>query len=242
MNLCPAPSSAGRPETSGNEWVELINLSKETVDLSNWQIDDGPDGSLAQLIPGGTLIQPDQFLVIQLSKDIFNNEGDQVRLLWPDRQIVHSVTYQKASTGFSSSRFEDGVWLWTNQPTPGQKNEKNIPAAQTQTNADNSALRQAPLVAALSESVAEPKNEPTQNLQKSPEISQADQSANQSPQKTEIAVSAQNNQAAPKNSRLNVWLILAGIITVSLLTGIALITLRRKKAIDPVKKPKNVPF
>jgi hypothetical protein len=110
---------------SGPEWVELVNSGSEPIDLSGWQIDDEPEESRSQKIGSGTLIEPGALLLIELQKNILNNEGDSVRLLWPDSQLVHAIAYEKALKGKSCSRFENN-WLWTN-PTPGAENIKSGP-------------------------------------------------------------------------------------------------------------------
>ncbi len=179
----PAPNPS--PEGS-KEWVELFSQDPQTIDLSNWQIDDAPEASSAYKIPDATLIEPNQYLVIELNKNILNNDGDEVRLIRPDGQVLHSVAYQKAEAGQSSSRFEN-QWLWTNQPTPGKENKKSAesitdsapttktneqavqikkdettktaPAQTPQTAPQSAPQASAPLIAAVSETVSEPKNE-----------------------------------------------------------------------------------
>ena len=91
--------------SSENEWVELLSFSEQIIDLSGWQIDDAVQESSPQKISDGTLINPGQFLKIELGKNILNNGGDQIRLVWPDGQFLHSISYTNAKPDFSSSRF-----------------------------------------------------------------------------------------------------------------------------------------
>jgi len=105
--------------------VEIINSDNSAITLSGWQIDDGNASTSPQAIPTGITIAPRELLVISFNKSVLNNDGDKVRLLWPDDQVVHSVAYAKATQGHAVAKFDAG-WLWTNQPTPGQANKKSF--------------------------------------------------------------------------------------------------------------------
>lgn len=227
----PDPSTGGE-----KEWIELINTSDQTIDLSGWQIDDAAQQSAGQEIPRGTLIGPLQLLVIQLNKNILNNEGDQLRLLWPDGQAVHAVKFGAAKQNISSSRFENGLWLWTEIPTPGQENKKSAPKV---INPISQPKTDMPLIAAVTESVSGQHKEPQKNSQPIDDNGVVDQSFGRLAQKSEAPYYAQaENQLLPKKTRLNIWLALSGIVALSFLTGIALIAFRRKKSdVDKSQKP-----
>lgn len=111
------------PNGEEKEWVELINSGSTTVTLDDWQIDDENLNTSAQKIPSETTLAPGEFLVVTFNKNILNNDGDQVRLLWPNGQTTHSVAYTQAAQGQTVAKF-NSEWLWTNQPTPGQTNKK----------------------------------------------------------------------------------------------------------------------
>ncbi|KKS26144.1 MAG: hypothetical protein UV36_C0003G0004 [Parcubacteria group bacterium GW2011_GWC2_42_6] len=111
------------PVKDQKEWLEIYNLGQETINLTGWQIDDEANTTKPQIIPDETKIGPNEFLVIELPRNILNNDGDEVRLLWPDDQVVHSVSYAKSKQNMAVARFND-KWLWTNQPTPGAANKK----------------------------------------------------------------------------------------------------------------------
>ncbi|MFH0852226.1 MAG: lamin tail domain-containing protein [bacterium] len=212
--------------SDGKEWIELTNTDSNTIDLSAWQIDDGPEGSASQKIPEGTLIEPNDLLVIELNKDILNNSGDQVQLLWPDGQIVHSVSYKNAKKGFSSARFEAGLWFWTNQPTPGQPNKKST-ASMTQ----KAALPLPADPVALSEQVIEA------TAQNAPIVQEASQTNKTSSLNLFASPIAQQNDIPaanqPQKSASPPLALLLGIVTVlSLASGLGLAYFRHKKSID----------
>ncbi len=54
------------------DWVELINASSQAIDLSNWRFRDSQNDT-SFVIPQGTLISPDSFLVIYSNWDLFNS-------------------------------------------------------------------------------------------------------------------------------------------------------------------------
>ena len=220
---------------SGKEWVELITQGAETIDLSGWQIDDSPDASPPYLISGGTLILPNQYLVIELDKNILNNEGDEVRLIWPDGQLIHSVSYKNSKQNFSSSRFENGLWLWTDQPTPGQENKKSAQKSSPPPQIKILSLQNAPpAITAISEAVSQEKNGNDSSKETivaaadiNPELKQV------SPQNQAAASqSSAAQQIAAKNSGLSPLLALAAIAALSCLSGIGIVYFKRRKTVD----------
>ncbi len=225
---------------SGNEWVELINLDTQTIDLANWQIDDEEGESSPQKVPDGTTIESNQFLVIELNKNAFNNDGDQVRLIWPDGQIVHTVSYPKALQGSSSARFENGLWLWTDQPTPNQENKKSV-VEQTKPEQTNESYQTEiiPLVETTtenspqSESAKEQSKTTNQKIDNPPTISQPP-SQNLGP----AAIGALSQKQIPtKKSSTSLSLTIGTITLLSVLIGMSLVYFRRKKTIDNQQKP-----
>lgn len=229
----PDPSADG-----GKEWVELINQGGQTIDLSSWQIDDSKDASPPHLILGGTLILPNQYLVIELDKNILNNEGDEVRLIWPDGQLIHSVSYKNSKQNFSSSRFENGLWLWTENPTPGQENKKPAQKLSSPPKTESIIPQYTPpLVATVSEFLNAPKNENSSN-NKSAAVAETDFTTQQnSTQNTDISESLPMEAATAEKQTLNPFFALAAIAILSLFSGIGIVYFKNKKAIDNGQKP-----
>lgn len=107
-----------------NEWIELYNSDSETIDLSVWQIDDAQNGSASFKIPEGILIEPGQYLIFgrTQTKIALNNNGDKVRLFYPNENLAQEIEYLDAEAGWSVARQNTDKYIWTSQPTPGQKN------------------------------------------------------------------------------------------------------------------------
>lgn len=225
------------PSDKQKEWVELINIGQGTIDLSGWQIDDSAEQSEPQKIPQNTTILPNQFSVVELTKNILNNEGDEVRLLWPDGQLVHGVSYKNAPGGFSSARFGEGLWLWTDKPTPGQENLKPSQPSL----AKKEALNQEPatlLASSLLENVSEAKNEQPLAISQTKQFEIPGQISDEKMAVPEVYAGINENitdseKNAPKK---NIILLILAVALIGLLTGIGFVILKRKNSIDPVEK------
>jgi hypothetical protein len=139
------------PVSDDPEWVELYNGGDETITLTGWQINDSQETARGQQIPTDTKIAPGEYLVISFSKALLNNDGDTIKLLWPDNQTVHAISYQQAKQNFSCMRDDNGQWLWTSQPTPGQLNKLASPAPQN--NASPNSLSATPAITPIIETV-----------------------------------------------------------------------------------------
>jgi len=113
---------------SSDEWIELINLDTEPVDLGNWILDDIDEGgSSPYIIPEDAIIEPDSFLVFY-KKDtgiILNNSGDSIILKNPLEEAVDQFSYTSSHTDKSYSRMDNGPGEWTEEysPSPNALNE-----------------------------------------------------------------------------------------------------------------------
>jgi comEA protein len=114
------PNPAG---SDTNEWVELFNNSDLDVDLSGWKISDADDHIF--IIPDGTKILANNFFVVKnMSGVSLNNDGDLIKILQPDDNILHSATYGAgAEDNYCWARNESGDFEWTTTCT---ENEINI--------------------------------------------------------------------------------------------------------------------
>ena len=108
-----------------NEWIELYNQSDQIANLTNWQLDDQEQGSSTPFIfPLNSLIAPNQFLVLrqQITKLAFDDENDQVRLIYPDGSVAIEVSYYAEEKQGLSIAFNGSDYFWTKTPTPGSIN------------------------------------------------------------------------------------------------------------------------
>lgn len=104
------------PNPKGNdpEWVELYNPTGDDIDISGMWIDDIDGGSSPQPIPATTIITAGGYWTLDTSS-VFNNTGDDVRLLKSDgTTVVDSYTFGSSSKNKSWYRTPDGgTWALT---------------------------------------------------------------------------------------------------------------------------------
>lgn len=109
-----------------DEWVELANLSGDSVDLGGWKLDDGEGGSFPFSIPEGTKLDSHAFLLFYADETRIglNNGGDTVRLLFPDGAVADEKKYASSAPDRAYGRQPDGGARWQTgcYPTPGKAN------------------------------------------------------------------------------------------------------------------------
>ncbi|MDW8328234.1 MAG: lamin tail domain-containing protein, partial [Anaerolineales bacterium] len=109
------------PASGASEFIEIINTGEQVVDVSGWQVDDVEGGSAPRTLPAGTLLRPGEIRAFEYSG--LNNNGDSVRLLYPDGRVADEFAYDDADENISFVRLPDGgEWSACGTPTPGQPN------------------------------------------------------------------------------------------------------------------------
>lgn len=107
--------------TDDGEFIEVTNVSGESVVVTGWQLGDGSTRrhTISELvIPAhGYYSFPKSATGISL-----NNTGDTVRLYWPEGTMVDERTYVATNEG-QSFALVNGMWQWTDAVTPGLANE-----------------------------------------------------------------------------------------------------------------------
>jgi len=216
------------PQTGEPEWVELFNSGSQAVDLDGWQLGNASE-TRTQAIPANSVIGPNDFLVVTFKSSFLNNEGGQIKLLWPDDQVLHAISYQKAPKNIACARLANGQWLWTNQPTPGSDNKKSSyseTADTTQTEASQVLVNAIEEAAPLAETVAT--NQPAK-ITAGPLPTASAQPAKNSLPPNLSAVVGQTAAPATKDNLLITLLAIGGL---SFLTGIFFVYLRKKQRVD----------
>jgi len=108
---------------SEDEFIEIFNNGKETVDLKDWKLSDSTTKKYT--IKQGSL-KPGDFLVFKRSMTgiaLNNTGGDEVKLYSVSGSVLDQVSYPgSAQEDMSYAKNEDGNWVWTNKLTAGSKN------------------------------------------------------------------------------------------------------------------------
>jgi len=131
-----------------DEWIEIVNLGPEAVDLAGWALDDTADaGSSPYIFPSGVWLAPGGFLLRfrSMTGVALNQDADAVRLLAPDGVEVDRAAYERPRPDASYSRTVDGIGDWTSDypPSPGGPNRPG-PATSTPTPTATSRLTATP--------------------------------------------------------------------------------------------------
>jgi hypothetical protein len=105
----------------------------QTFDLSLCMIDDIDGGGSPTIIPLNSTIGPYGYFVVQV-QGLLNNNGDEVRFLSHDGQLLDSTSYSGQTTsGNSRYRWPDGSY-WSSiedaSPTIGYSNQNMGPEVQ----------------------------------------------------------------------------------------------------------------
>lgn len=111
------------PEGSDEgEFIELLWLGTEPLDLKGFQIDDAEGGSHPFTLQT-VVLQPRFHLLLPrtLTRITLNNDGDSVRLFDSIGALLDEIEYEGSVEGASYARRADGRWFWTT-PTPGKLN------------------------------------------------------------------------------------------------------------------------
>ncbi len=118
-----------------DDWVELWNNSATVVDLSNHYLTDNPENFTKWEFPSGTLIQPNDFLLIWCDDDeeqgpLHTNfklsaNGEFLALVESDgNTIKDSLTFPAQEEDISYGRTAEDFTVWDfMEPTPGSHNE-----------------------------------------------------------------------------------------------------------------------
>ena len=117
--LLPDPVS---PQTdSKDEFIELYNEDSAEANISGWSLRDksGHTYNIKDVI-----IPAHSFCILKsgTTKISLNNDGDEISLISVDGTVVDSSPNYGASKAGLSWGLVDGIWAWTQVPTPGASN------------------------------------------------------------------------------------------------------------------------
>jgi hypothetical protein len=108
----------------GDEWIELYNGGRSSVDLGGWAIGDPEGDNRLYEIPRGTRLRPGGYLMLFRSETDINLDADggQLVLLNAQGRAADRVTYPALKPDASYSRDEEGLWHLDWPPSPGKGN------------------------------------------------------------------------------------------------------------------------
>lgn len=124
------------PNTSstdtGNEFIEIYNPNDRAIDLSGYKLQLGPLYSKSYALQD-QILQPSSYASFSdtLTGLVLPNSSSSVRLLAPNGDVVSETdTYYSPKDDEAWSSI-NGLWQFTNQPTPGSTNVSSLGIAST---------------------------------------------------------------------------------------------------------------
>lgn len=121
------------PDTGEKEWVEIYNDNDIAVTLENWSIDDIENaGSSPKQFT--LTIEAKNYIIYDLSSSMFNNDGDSVRLLDTNKNVIDSFEYTTTTKTKSLGRvaFDTDIYC-IQEPTKNSSNNTCIDPTPTPT-------------------------------------------------------------------------------------------------------------
>jgi hypothetical protein len=117
-----------------DDWIELYNNGSESIDLEGYFLSDDADDVSQWSFPEGTIIDPNEYLIIWADKDEdqsglhasfkLSASAESVLLVDPDTLIIDEVAYVDQTTDISYGRFPNGVGAFQKMnPTFGSEND-----------------------------------------------------------------------------------------------------------------------
>lgn len=110
------------------DWIELVNLSNTSIDLSGYYLTDDPNEKTKWKFPPNAVMQPNSYLIIWADdKNIYNHtnfklsrDGEFIGLYSPIGNVVDSITFGYQYDDVSYGRFSDdrNKWGFFKPPTP----------------------------------------------------------------------------------------------------------------------------
>ncbi len=112
-----------QPAAGQSEWIELYNPNNFDVELISWQIDDVESGGSSPRT-FSLSIPAKGYAVYELPSAIFNNGGDDVRLIDAGGEVVAQTTYSSSSTTHSIGIANQAPGTYCElAPSPGGAND-----------------------------------------------------------------------------------------------------------------------
>ncbi len=123
-----------KPQTDAeDEFVEIQNLSSETVSLEGYTIQTGNDYRYSFTIPDIGLLAGEHLAFYSIDTGlILSNSSGGARLLDPNQDVVfETAPYDNAKGGVSWAISSDGNWGWAAIPTPDAPNATELSTTAT---------------------------------------------------------------------------------------------------------------
>lgn len=117
------PNPAGSDD---EEFIELKNISESAIELNGFYLSDNTNAKHLIKAAEKLIIEAGGLAVIRRASSsiALNNSGfEAINLYDAEGELLDRITYQAAkSESQSYAKNDNGEWLWTTNPTPGEEN------------------------------------------------------------------------------------------------------------------------
>jgi len=129
-------STIADSEGDFNDWIEIVNLTDTTINLSGWFLSDDPGDPFKWVFPEVYIPSEEYLLVFASDKDTLypngevhtnfkiGNGNEAVMIYQPDSVLSDMTPVLNVNTDWSSGRYPDAAsaWFFFSEPTPGTGN------------------------------------------------------------------------------------------------------------------------
>ncbi len=112
------PNPKGADE--GLEWIEIYNPNNQDINLTDWSIVTSSNKKIS--LNEITLKASEYFILNKEHKVSLKNTNETLSLINPNKEVVETVSYDKAPDDQSYNKI-DNEWLWSTNVTPLEDNE-----------------------------------------------------------------------------------------------------------------------
>jgi hypothetical protein len=109
---------------AADEWIEVLNVTKQPVDLSGWRLEIGRSGGVSYRFPRGTMLRAGAIMLLyqRQTRLKLDDAGGTVRLVDRGGKVADSVRYGALSPDASYSRDAKNAWHGDWPPSRGSPN------------------------------------------------------------------------------------------------------------------------
>ena len=114
----------------GGEWIEIWNSGQSNINLTGWSALDAMGNSIpfneSHLVGPSMSITPGEYRIVAVNSTnvngVLNNNGESLRLIWPNGTEAQSISWSSTIGGFSLVGQSGNTWSHAAYPTPQMVN------------------------------------------------------------------------------------------------------------------------
>ncbi|TAH42312.1 MAG: T9SS type A sorting domain-containing protein [Bacteroidetes bacterium] len=141
INELMAKNVSTAADTAGNysDWIEIYNTSGQPKDISGFYLSDNPMNLLKWSFPPGTIIQPDEYLIVWANDDEgfgglntnfkLSGDGDELWFLNSNMELINHLNFGVQQADEAHARIPNGTGNFMTWSPSFQLNNNPVPVA-----------------------------------------------------------------------------------------------------------------